>query len=228
MMHTKGIAKLDKNTLDEDDRIDVRRSPLHQKGSLIELRMKTIFLLAFLWLPCFGIAQDLHQEDNAGANPLKGRPEAIGAGQKLFATMCSGCHGAQGEGGRGPNLEDGLIVHSKDDMHLFDSIHKGVAGSEMPPFNLPDEQTWQLLAFIRSLSAPAAESRVPGDAEAGKAIFLGKARCSACHMILGQGGFTGPDLSNAGMSHSWKQLRQALLDPKSRSRARIPGRSGSH
>jgi putative heme-binding domain-containing protein len=93
----------------------------------------------------------------------------------------------------------------------------------MPPFNLPDEQIWQLLAFIRSLSAPAAESRVPGDPEAGRVIFFGKAGCSACHKILGHGGFTGPDLSNIGMSHSWKQLKQALVDPKSRSRAGYQG-----
>jgi putative heme-binding domain-containing protein len=187
--------------------------------------MKTIvlFLLAFLWLQGSGHAQEHPQEENAAENSFQGKPEAIEAGQRLFATMCSGCHGAQGEGGRGPNLEDGEIVHLKDDQHLSDSIRKGVPGSEMPPFKLPDEQIGQLLAFIRSLSAPAAESRVPGDPEAGRVIFFGKASCSDCHMILGHGGFMGPDLSNIGMSHSVKQLRQALIDPKSRSRAGYQG-----
>ena len=95
----------------------------------------------------------------------------------------------------------------------------------MPPFDLPDQQIWQLLAFIRNLSAPAAESRVPGDPEAGKAIYFGKGNCTDCHTILGQGGFLGPDLSNIGMSHSWKQLKQALLDSKSRSRTGYQGAS---
>jgi cytochrome c oxidase cbb3-type subunit III len=196
-----------------------------QKHKVIESLMKTLvlFLLAFLWLAHFGKAQERRYEENAAENPYQGRSDAIEAGRRLFAGMCSGCHGAQAEGGRGPNLEDGQIVRLKDDHHLFDSIRKGVPGRDMPPFNLPDEQIWQLLAFIHSLSAPAAESQVPGDPEAGRVIFFGKAACGACHMILGHGGFTGPDLSNIGMSHSWKQLRQALLDPKSRSRAGYQG-----
>lgn len=219
------MANLHKNSLGEAERIDARRSIHHQKGNLIEFLIKTlvIFLLTFLGLPCFGKAQDRRPEENAAENPLKGRPDAIDAGQKLFASMCSGCHGAHAEGGRGPNLEDGQLVRLKDDQHLFGSIRKGVPGSEMPPFSLLDEQVWQLLAFIRSLSAPAAESRVPGDPEAGKVIYFGKAGCSACHMILGHGGFAGPDLSNIGMARSWKQLRQALVDPKSRSRAGYQG-----
>jgi len=192
---------------------------------MIGLLMKTfvLFLLAFLWLPWSGKAQERRQEENAAENSFNGRPEAIEAGQKLFANMCSGCHGAQAEGGRGPNLEDGQLVRLKDAQHLSDSIRKGVPGSEMPPFDLLDEQIGQLLAFIRSLSAPAAESQVPGDPESGRVIFLGKASCSACHMILGKGGLTGPDLSNIGMSHSWKQLRQALVDPKSRPREGYQG-----
>jgi putative heme-binding domain-containing protein len=36
-------------------------------------------------------------------------------------------------------------------------------------------------------------------------------------MIMGRGGFLGPDLSNIGMTRSWKQIRQALLDPDTRS-----------
>lgn len=187
------------------------------------MKILIILLLAFLLLPSFPEAQERYQGENAAENSLNGQSEAIEAGQRLFSAMCSGCHGPQAEGGRGPNLEDGQLVRLKDDQHLSDSIRKGVPGSEMPPFNLLDEQILQLLAFIRSLSAPAAESRVPGDPEAGRAIFFGKAGCSACHMILGHGGFTGPDLSNVGMSHSWKQLKQALADPTSRSRAGYQG-----
>jgi putative heme-binding domain-containing protein len=42
-------------------------------------------------------------------------------------------------------------------------------------------------------------------------------------MIMGHGGYMGPDLSNAGMSHSWKQLKQALLDPGSLPQAGYQG-----
>jgi len=186
--------------------------------------MKTLafMLLALLWMVPSGERLDAGREDATG-NPLKGRPDAIAAGQKLFTSMCSGCHGAEAEGGRGPNLEDGQILRLKGDHRLFDSIRKGMEGGDMPPFDLPEDQVWQLLAFIRSLSAPAAESRVPGDPVAGKAVYFGKTNCNRCHMILGEGGFIGPDLSNIGMSHSWKQLRRALLDPNSRTREGYQG-----
>jgi len=187
------------------------------------LRSPVFFLLVSLCLSSAGQAQEQTRQDGAAASASAGKPDPVETGRGLFASMCAGCHGTGAEGGRGPNLEDGQLVRLKDDHHLFDSIRKGVPGSEMPPFSIPDEQIWQLLAFVRSLSAPAAQSKVPGDAEAGRAIYYHKANCDACHAILGRGGSTGPDLSNVGMSHSWKQLRQALVDPKSRSREGYQG-----
>lgn len=168
-------------------------------------------------------AQDDNQKKNAVKNPVEGQPEAIAEGQKLFVASCSGCHGTHAEGGRGPNLADGSIVRRTDDEHLFGAIHNGVPGANMPAFNLPGTQIWQLLAYIHSLSSPAAESHVPGDPEAGKATYYGKGGCSNCHMILGRGGMLGPDLSNIGMSRSWHQLTQALVNPKFRSQAGFQG-----
>jgi cytochrome c oxidase cbb3-type subunit 3 len=190
---------------------------------LIELLMKSLVLLMMLLvaLPNFELARG--SPDEGKGNPFDDHPEAIEAGQKLFSQMCSGCHGAKAEGGRGPNLENGELIHNKGEDKLFLSIHNGVPGTEMLPFNVPDNQIWQMLAFIHNLSAPAAESRAPGDPEDGKAIYLGKGHCANCHMILGHGGFIGPDLSNIGMSHSWKQLQQALRDPKTRSREGYEG-----
>jgi putative heme-binding domain-containing protein len=187
--------------------------------------MKTLrfLLITLAWLLCSGKAQDSSQKSTGAMNPLEGRPDAIEAGQKLFAGACSGCHGAHAEGGRGPNLADGSLIRRRDDQRLFASIRNGVPGADMPPSTLPDAQIWQLLAYIRSLSAPAAESYVAGDPETGKDVFSGKGGCGHCHMILGRGGVLGPDLSNIGMSRSWKQLKRALLDPKSRSRAGFQG-----
>jgi putative heme-binding domain-containing protein len=190
--------------------------PTQDEGARI---VKTLLFL-LLTLPGLGVpgkAQGNNPTPSGAMNPREMNPVTIAAGQKLFAATCSGCHGAHAEGGRGPNLADGTLIRRKDAQHLFGSIQKGVPGTDMPPFNLPDAQIWQLLTYIYSLSTPAAESRVPGDAETGKAIFFGRGNCSSCHMILGRGGFLGPDLSNAGMAHSWNQLKQALLDPTSRS-----------
>lgn len=150
-------------------------------------------------------------------SPLAGNPEAVAAGHKLFTSACGGCHGLNGEGARGPNLADGRIIRRSSPDRLFDAVKHGVRGSDMPAFNLPDEKIWQVLAYVASLSAPAVQNPPPGDARAGRELFFGKAGCSRCHAIFGQGGFLGPDLSGAGEAHSVKQLREALLDPTSRS-----------
>ncbi|MGH9664147.1 MAG: c-type cytochrome [Bryobacteraceae bacterium] len=155
--------------------------------------------------------------------PLAGNPEAIAAGHKLFTSACGGCHGLTGEGARGPNLADGRIVRRSGPDTLFNAVKHGVQGSDMPPFNLPDEKIWQVLAYIASLSAPAIQNPPAGDVEAGRALFFGKAGCGDCHAIRGHGGFLGPDLSAAGEAHSVKQIREALLDPTSRSNEHYRG-----
>ena len=150
-------------------------------------------------------------------NPLAGQPEAIEAGRVRFLEACSACHGTDGGGGaQGPSLIDGLAVRRASDAHLFEAIRNGVPNTAMPPFAFSDEMTWQLAAFVRSLSASAIDLRVPGDAEAGNALFFGKAGCSNCHRIRGQGGVLGPDLTDIGAGRRLDQIREALLDPGNR------------
>ncbi|MBI3665257.1 MAG: c-type cytochrome [Acidobacteria bacterium] len=153
------------------------------------------------------------QKEEDVKNPLEKDRAAMAAGKKLFAEACGTCHGTTGHGGRGPNLADGKIVQPAKNKQLFDSIRKGVAGTEMPPCSLEDEKIWQLVAFLRDMTANAFETEVPGDAAAGKALFFGKARCAECHMIRGQGGLMGPDLANIGLTRSVEKLREAILQP---------------
>ncbi len=146
-------------------------------------------------------------------NPFAGKPEAVEAGRKLFLESCSGCHGPNGEGGRGPNLARGEQVRSKTDLEVFEVVRQGVPGSDMPPSRMPEDDVWRVVSFVRSFSASAYESRAPGDAEAGRKLFFGKAGCSGCHAIQGQGGMLGPDLSNIGRLQSYSQLQEAILEP---------------
>src|SRR5207247_10536471 len=88
----------------------------------------------------------------------------------------------------------------------------------MPPCALPVEKIGYLAAFVRRFSQPAIVSGVKGDATAGREIFFNKGGCAACHMIRGEGGFPGPDLSDIGATRTARRLREALLDPNVRVR----------
>ena len=97
------------------------------------------------------LAQHGDDQDKKSKNPAFSDPVAIAAGSKLFTNSCAGCHGPRGEGGRGPNLRNRGVWHSLDEQDLFQTIQKGMPGADMPATNLPDEQIWQLAAFVRGL-----------------------------------------------------------------------------
>lgn len=146
--------------------------------------------------------------------PLKA--EDVAAGRQIFLNSCAGCHGLMGEGGRGPNLVSGRAVSRSTDEVLFNSIKFGLAGTDMPPTNLPDDKLWQVLAYVRALVAPAYEVPVEGDEKAGAALYFGKGGCTQCHAIAGKGGLLGPDLTSIGHQRSLNLIREAVLDPNRR------------
>lgn len=172
-------------------------------------------LLAALCLSAFLPVSAQHEQKlkDKSRHPFIGDVKAIAAGRKLFMNGCAACHGPEGQGGRGPNLREKVFWHSSDDEALFTAIQKGIPGGGMPASNLPDDQVWQLVAFVRSLTAPAVEAEVPGDPKAGEQLFWGKAECGGCHRIRGRGGLLGPDLSDIGATRALAQLREAILDP---------------
>lgn len=172
--------------------------------------MQRIWLV--LWITLAAAAQSSR---DAGQNPLRGNADAIEDGKRTFLSACAACHGQGGEGGRGPNLTEGKLVLRATDEQWFNAIQKGVPGTEMPKFGFPEEKIWQLVAFVRSLRAPAIETSVAGDENAGRATIL-KAGCLHCHSIRGRGGLFGPDLSNIGVERSYSQLRESLLKPNDR------------
>jgi cytochrome c oxidase cbb3-type subunit III len=143
-------------------------------------------------------------------NPFAGQKAAIEAGAQRFKSNCAACHGADAEGGRGPALAGNRDIQQMDDQNLFNTIRQGIPGTSMPPSQLPDDQTWQLAAFVRNLSAPAAQAVLTGNADMGRKLFYGEGQCSQCHAIRGNGGLLGPDLTNAGADLTVRDLREGI------------------
>ena len=74
-------------------------------------------------------------------------------GQRLFSQMnCAGCH-SHGGGGMGPALMDDQWIYGSTPTQIFASIAEGRANG-MPSwkYRLTNEQIWQLVAYVRSLS----------------------------------------------------------------------------
>ena len=115
----------------------------------------------------------------------------------MFRNRCAGCHGPDAHGYLGPDLTAYWAAGGTDDR-MFDIVRSGVPGTEMigaDPQRVLDKDIWQMLAYIRTLSAvpPAAPT---GDAANGERVF--RANCSSCHRVNGRGGQLGPDLSRIG------------------------------
>ena len=147
-------------------------------------------------------------------NPLARDAAAVEVGGKAFQARCAFCHGTDGKGtGRGSNLTSGQWAHGGRDGELFKTIKQGVAGTEMPPHDLPDTEIWQLVAYVRSLGGTGQQPPVPGNPEVGEKLFFGKARCSTCHMIRGKGSPFGPELSGIGGERSSVAIRRSILEP---------------
>jgi cytochrome c oxidase cbb3-type subunit 3 len=73
-----------------------------------------------------------------------------------------------------------------------------------------------VVLYVRSLQGRGEAGRLPGNPEAGKGLFFGKAGCAECHMVAGAGGFIGSDLSNYAATESAQEIRDAILHPEAK------------
>jgi len=136
----------------------------------------------------------------------------IEGGKQLFQGMCVECHGAGGAGGEAPSLNRARLVHAPDDAALANVIANGIPNTAMPRIRrFTETETRQLVAYVRSVGK-VAQLRVPGDAKKGAAIYKNLA-CSSCHIVAGEGGNLGPDLTEIGFLRGAAYLRQAVVDP---------------
>jgi putative heme-binding domain-containing protein len=136
----------------------------------------------------------------------------IQQGRQLFEGLCADCHGFEGTGARAPSLNRPVLTRAQNDEALRAIIRDGLVDRGMPRVRrTTDNEQRQLIAYVRSLGR-AAPARRPGDAQKGSAVYQ-RSGCASCHVVDGQGGVTGPELTIIGVQRGPDYLRQALLDP---------------
>jgi cytochrome c oxidase cbb3-type subunit 3 len=108
-----------------------------------------------------------------GAQPTPDRSQleenafAVSQGKRLFRWYnCSGCH-ANGGGGMGPPLMDKGWRYGHEPRAIYSTIVEGRPNG-MPAFGgrIPDDQVWQLVAYVRSMSGQVRKDVAPSRADA--------------------------------------------------------------
>ncbi|HSF14268.1 MAG TPA: c-type cytochrome [Vicinamibacteria bacterium] len=134
-------------------------------------------------------------------------------GKRLYDAHCARCHGIGGTGGEGPALARPVLPRAADDETLFDVIRNGIEGTDMPEtWQLSKPETEEIVRYVRSLGRIEQEP-LTGDPGRGRALYEGRGGCVVCHIVEGEGGILGPDLTNIGSLRGTAHLREALTDP---------------
>lgn len=137
------------------------------------------------------------------------------AGEHIFTTSCAACHGLDGRGGeRGPDISRRREVQRLPDETLLQIVREGVPATRMPAFgSLGTARIQAVVRYLRSLQGQTGAAEVSGDPKHGRALFFGSSGCSQCHMVKGEGGFIGADVSTYANTQSAADVRSAITDP---------------
>jgi putative heme-binding domain-containing protein len=118
-----------------------------------------------------------------------------------------------GTGYRGPHLIAAMAGGMVDER-LFDTIRKGVPGTEMPaasPIDVADDDILQLISYLRNISSVAPAERPAGNAANGERLFAHQ--CTSCHRVAGRGGRLGPELTRIGLQRSHAAITREIRSP---------------
>jgi putative heme-binding domain-containing protein len=169
--------------------------------------LRTLSLCLLLALP--GVLATAQKAEESPIDRLT--PGDLDQGRRLFGAHCARCHGVGGTGGEGPSLNRPTLRRATSDQALFDLLRAGVPERGMPgTWQLSDGELWRLAGYARSLGS-VEEVVLAGDPARGRDLF--ESTCVDCHMIAGQGGSLGPDLSDVGARRGARFLYEHVSNP---------------
>jgi len=96
-------------------------------------------------------------------SPFQDNAFGISEGKRLFVNYnCAGCH-SNGGGGMGPALMDDKWIYGSAPENIFATIVEGRPNG-MPSWKgkIPDEQIWQIVAYVQSMNGQSSLDSLPG------------------------------------------------------------------
>jgi cytochrome c oxidase cbb3-type subunit 3 len=100
-------------------------------------------------------------------NPYEDNAYALSEGKRLYGWYnCNGCH-SEGGGGSGPALMDDVWIYGSEPANVFATIVQGRPNG-MPAFGgrIPENEVWQLVAYVRSMSGLVPKQAAPNRSDA--------------------------------------------------------------
>ena len=176
--------------------------------------LTSTILLSIALAPCLGTTSRRAQEIQANSSKEVSAAMLADAKQ-TYENVCAACHGLDARGSeRGPDIASRPEVVQKSDSDLAQILSNGRTAAGMPSFSsLGTAKISALVDYLRILEGRGKGLILPGDPEKGKSLFFGKAKCSGCHTLAGQGGFFASDLSTYSGKLNANELRSKILNP---------------
>ena len=108
------------------------------------------------------------------------------------------------------NINDRLDFVLLEEMEdLFETLPPSVQKTASPLIETLRQRQAGRLAKLEELESKLSR----GDVAEGRKLFFGKALCSTCHSVVGNGGTFGPDLTNIGEIRSQHDILEAIVFP---------------
>lgn len=172
-----------------------------QRKTMVGLGVVVIAVLATLGISGFM---------SAPALPAGEESPLVQTGREVYREInCAYCHSINGVGGNiGPDLSNtGDQLDSEAIVSYLQNPHAMIPTTLHPKLLFTDEELAALVSYLSTLGAPVSYSD--------QAPALVAEQCSSCHLIKGQGGTLGPDLSVIGSRRSLGFLEAFTIDPNS-------------
>jgi putative heme-binding domain-containing protein len=171
-----------------------------------------VMILMACMITAAGISRRALASPQQDTKAVQLNPAELEKAKQTFETACSTCHGLDGAGAMGPNIQ-GIPFRLGVDA-VTNVIKNGMPGG-MPGFGgqLDAQQIQQVVGYLLTLTRKD-EGKITGDPVAGKQVYESSG-CANCHTIAGEGGDVGPELTTVGQLRGPNYLRNTILYPGS-------------